>query len=49
LTLTPSCFISTTVDQVYQAMRNNPGLPDKDNFVQHLNAKLKARLDVRFG
>lgn len=49
LTLVPDRFISTTVDQVYQAMRDNPGLPDKDNFVQHLNAKLKARLDVRFG
>ncbi len=26
------------------AMRNNPGLPDKDRFVQALNAKLQARL-----
>lgn len=48
LTLSPSRFISTTVDEVYQAMRNNPGLPSKDKFVQHLNTKLKARLSVQF-
>lgn len=48
LTLSPSRFISTTVDEVYQAMRNNPNLPDKDKFVQHLNNKLKARLNVQF-
>ena len=47
-------FISTTVDEVYQAMRNNPGLPDKDEaaslprFVQRLNTKLQARLSVQF-
>ncbi len=49
LTLMPSRFVSTTVDDVYQAMRNNPGLPNKDRFVQMLNAKLKAKLDVTFG
>jgi len=48
LTLTPTRFISTTVDEVYQAMRDRPGLPDKDEFVRKLNAKLKARLSVRF-
>ena len=48
LTLVPSRFISTTVDEVYQAMRNNPNLPGKDKFVQHLNTKLKARLSVQF-
>jgi hypothetical protein len=48
-TLTPSCYISTTVDEVYQAMRNNPGLPNKDTFIQILNKKLKARLNVKFG
>jgi hypothetical protein len=35
-------------DEMYQAMRNNPGLPNKDEFVQKLNAKLQARLSVRF-
>jgi len=48
LTLIPGRFVSTTVDEVYQAMRNNPGLPDKDKFVQRFNAKLKARLSVQF-
>jgi hypothetical protein len=48
LTLSPSRFISTTVDEVYQAMRNNPALPSKDKFVQHLNTKLQVRLSVQF-
>lgn len=47
-TLTPGSFISTSVDEVYQAMRNNPGLPDKDKFIQTLNAKLHAKLNVQF-
>lgn len=47
LTLNPSRFISTTVEEVYQAMRNNPGIPGKDKFVQHLNAKLRLRLSVK--
>ena len=37
-----------TIDEVYQVMRNNPGLPNKDDFVQKLNTKLQARLSVRF-
>lgn len=49
LVLNPNRFISTTVDEVYQAMRNNPGLPGKDNFVQRLNAKLRLRLSVESG
>ncbi|MBE7469116.1 MAG: hypothetical protein HS114_08255 [Anaerolineales bacterium] len=48
LTLTPTRFISMTVDEVFQAMRNNPGLPNKDKFVQTLNAKLRVRLSVNF-
>ena len=48
LTLTPSRFVSTTVDEVYQAMRNNPALPNKDKFVQELNVKLLAKLNVKF-
>jgi hypothetical protein len=52
--VTISRFISITVDELYQAMRNNPGLPNKDEaaslpeFVQKLNTKLQARLSVRF-
>jgi hypothetical protein len=48
-------LISTTVDEVYQAMRNNPGLPNKDEaaslpeFLQKLDTKLQARLSVQFG
>ena len=48
LTVAPSRFISTTVDEVYQAMRNNPGLPNKDKFVKALTAKLHAKLSVKF-
>lgn len=48
LNLTLSRFVSTTADEVYQAMRSNPGLPDKDKFVQVLNAKLQAELRLKF-
>jgi len=48
LTLTAPRFVSTTVDEIYQAMRNNPGLPDKDGFVKVLNSKLQSRLSVKF-
>jgi len=48
LTLEPTRFISTTVDEVYQAMRQNPGIPGKDKFMQTLNARLKAKLRLEF-
>ncbi len=48
LSLSSSRFVSTTVDEVYQAMRNNPNLPHKDTFVQTLNTKLQVRLKVQF-
>lgn len=48
LSLHPTRMISTTVDEVYQAMRHNPGLPGKDDFVNMLNTKLKARLRIQF-
>lgn len=48
LTLTPIRFVSTTVDEVYQAMRNNSNLPNKDKFVNVLNKKLRAKLSVKF-
>jgi hypothetical protein len=45
-TLTPTRYVSTTVDEVYQAMRNNPGLPSKDRFVETLNARLQIKLNL---
>ena len=47
LTLRNTRFISTSVDEVYQAMRNNPGMPGKDAFVSGLNKKLQLTLRVR--
>lgn len=47
LRLQHSRYISTSVDEVYQAMRNNPNIPDKDNFVSHLNTKLRLSLSMR--
>ena len=44
LTLTSKQFISTSVDEVYQAIKSNPAMPKKDDFVRHLNAKLQIRL-----
>lgn len=43
LTLKPKRYISTTVDEVYQAIRNNPNIPTKDAFVTVLNSKLAQR------
>jgi hypothetical protein len=48
LTLSLSRLVSTTVDEVYQAMRQNPGLPDKDRFISVLNTKLKAKVQLKF-
>lgn len=48
LTLSTPRFVSTTVNELFRAMRNNPGLPDKDKFVRALNVKLQARLSVKF-
>lgn len=48
LTLTPKRYVSISVEEMYRAMRNNPDLPNKDQFVQVLNAKLRARLGVKF-
>ena len=49
LTLKLERFVSTTVDNVYQAMRDNPNLPNKDKFVKVLQTKLRAKLGVEFG
>ena len=48
LSLHATRFVSVSVDEVYQAMRNNPGLPNKSQFVAALNEKLKARLSLKF-
>ena len=44
LVLTPTRILSASVDEFYQAMRNNPLSPSKDRFVELLNNKLDARL-----
>lgn len=49
LTLKPNRFISTTVEEVFQAMQNIPLMPTKDSFVQQLNDKLRLRLKIRRG
>ena len=46
LALAPTRFVSTSVDEVYQAMRNNRALPPKDAFVRDLNNKLQLSLRV---
>lgn len=48
LSLTHRRFVSITVEEMYEAMRQNPGLPNKDQFIQGLNAKLHAQLGLRF-
>ncbi len=48
LTLHLVRFVSTSVDEVYQAMQQNLDLPDKDAFISTLNAKLKSKLSVKF-
>ena len=47
LSLTPTRFISTSVEEVYQAMRSNPAMPGKDDFVRNLDKKLRLTLRVQ--
>lgn len=47
LSLTATRYISSSVAEIYQAMRNNPGMPGKDAFVANLNRKLRLQLNVR--
>lgn len=42
-------YISTSVDEVYRAIRNKPDMPKKDDFVKHLNAKLQIKLKASMG
>ncbi len=44
LRLKPTRMISTSVDEVFQAMKHNPHLPDKQRFVDTLTTKLRAQL-----
>lgn len=45
LELTPTRYVSTSVDEVYQAMRSNRAMPQKDEFVRKLNAELRLKLN----
>lgn len=47
LSLTATRYVSASVAEIYEAMRNNPGLPGKDAFVANLNRKLRLQLSVR--
>jgi hypothetical protein len=47
LTLKRKRIISVSVDEVYQAMRKNPGAPDKDDFVTSLKRRLEAKLKLQ--
>ena len=49
LKLTFKRHIYTSVDEVYQAIKNNPAMPNKDDFVKRLNARLRIRLQVNKG
>jgi hypothetical protein len=40
-------IISVSVDEVYRAMRKNPGAPDKDAFVASLTRRLQAKLKLQ--
>jgi len=48
LSLNATRFVSVSVDEIYQAMRINPGLPGKGQFIASLNEKLRARLSLKF-
>ena len=47
LTLSRTRYLSASVEEIYQAMRNNPRMPGKDKFVENLNQKLRLQLAVR--
>ena len=49
LELTFKRFISTSVNEVNRAIRNKPDMPKKDDFVEHLNAKLQIKLKASMG
>jgi hypothetical protein len=38
---------SSSIDDLFNAFRNNPDIPSKQDFVKKLNAKLKARLELK--
>lgn len=49
LRLVPTRFVSTSVEEVYQAMRSSRAVPQKDAFVRKLNAELRLKLNVPGG
>ena len=44
LKLTSPRFVSTSVEEVYHAMRNSRVMPQKDAFVRKLNAELRLKV-----
>ena len=46
LRLTPTRYVSTSVEEVYQAMRKSRAMPQKDEFVRRLNAELRLKLNA---
>jgi len=38
---------SSSIDDLFNAFRNNPDIPSKQDFLKKLNAKLKAKLELR--
>lgn len=47
LSLMPARYLSTSIDEIFLAMRNNPGMPVKDDFVEKLNQKLRLQLRLQ--
>ena len=47
LTLTPTRFVSSSVDAIYQAMRARGSVPSKDAFIRTLNTKLMLELSTK--
>ena len=46
LRLAPTRYVSTSVEEVYQAMRHNRAIPQKDEFVRRLSAELRLKLNA---
>ena len=46
LSLTPTRYVSTSVEEVYRAMRYSRAMPQKDDFVRRLNAELRLKLNA---
>jgi hypothetical protein len=42
--VTPTCYVSASMDEIYHALRNDSGLPSKSQFIAALNARLERTL-----